>query len=169
MRVLRGERVQLRPTTAADVPALRALRETPLVARWWGPLEPDWPRLDGDVAGASTPWTVVVEGKVAGYAQSAEETDPQYRHATMDLFMDPRVHNQGLGAEVVRTLARHLVEDRGHHRITIDPAAANAAAIRCYEKVGFRRVGVLRRYERNPDTGTWRDGLLLELLAEDLD
>ncbi|MGN6245894.1 MAG: GNAT family N-acetyltransferase [Motilibacteraceae bacterium] len=165
MRVLRGERVQLRATTAGDAQSLRALRETPLVARWWGPLEPDWP-LDGDDVER---WTVVVDGAVAGYAQTWEEPDPQYRHATMDLLMDPRLHNQGLGAEVVRTLARHLVEDRGHHRITIDPAAANAAAIRCYEKVGFRRVGVLRRYERNPDTGTWRDGLLLELLAEDLD
>ena len=44
----------------------------------------------------------------------------------------------------------HLVRDRGHHRLTIDPAAENAAAIRCYERAGFRRVGVMREY--------WRDG-----------
>ena len=50
------------------------------------------------------------------------------------------------------------------HRITIDPAAANTAAIRAYEKVGFRPVGVMRSYERGPD-GTWHDGLLMELLA----
>ena len=34
-------------------------------------------------------------------------------------------------------------------------------------KVGFRPVGVMRRYERGPD-GEWHDGLLMELLAEDL-
>jgi aminoglycoside 6'-N-acetyltransferase len=67
----------------------------------------------------------------------------------------------------VRTLARWLFEDRGHHRITIDPAAANERAIRSYERVGFRRVGVMRRYERGA-AGDWHDGLLLDLLLEDL-
>jgi len=64
-------------------------------------------------------------------------------------------------------MARHFIEERGHHRLTIDPAAENAAAIRCYEKVGFRSVGVLRNYEQGPD-GTWHDGLLMELLADEL-
>jgi ribosomal protein S18 acetylase RimI-like enzyme len=43
-------------------------------------------------------------------------------------------------------------------------AAVNAAAIRAYEKVGFRTVGVMREYWRSPD-GSWRDGLLMDLLA----
>jgi aminoglycoside 6'-N-acetyltransferase len=47
----------------------------------------------------------------------------------------------------------------------IDPATANAAAIRAYEKVGFRRVGVMRRYEREVEGEGWHDGLLMELLA----
>jgi aminoglycoside 6'-N-acetyltransferase len=41
------------------------------------------------------------------------------------------------------------------------------AAIRCYSKVGFRPVGILRRSERGPD-GSWHDGLLMDLLAEEL-
>ena len=56
---------------------------------------------------------------------------------------------------------------REHHRLTIDPAADNAAAIRCYKKVGFRPVGVMRRYEQGAE-GTWHDGLLMDLLAEEL-
>jgi aminoglycoside 6'-N-acetyltransferase len=58
-------------------------------------------------------------------------------------------------------------ESRGHHRITIDPAVANERAIRAYEGVGFKQVGVMRRYERGAD-GDWHDGLLLDLLPEDL-
>jgi aminoglycoside 6'-N-acetyltransferase len=46
----------------------------------------------------------------------------------------------------VRTLARYLIDERGHHRLTIDPAADNAAAVRTYEKVGFRAVGLMREY-----------------------
>ena len=49
----------------------------------------------------------------------------------------------------------------------IDPATDNEAAIRAYAKVGFRRVGVMRQYERGPD-GSWHDGLLMELLADEL-
>ena len=49
----------------------------------------------------------------------------------------------------------------------IDPAADNAAAIRCYEKVGFRPVGIMRAYERGAD-GTLHDGLLMDLLADDI-
>ena len=49
----------------------------------------------------------------------------------------------------------------------IDPAADNHRAVRCYEKVGFRPVGVMRRYERGAD-GTWHDGLFMDLLADEL-
>ena len=66
----------------------------------------------------------------------------------------------------MRTLARHLFDDHGHHRIEIDPAADNAAAIRAYTKVGFRPVGITRRSERGAD-GTWHDGLLMDLLADE--
>jgi aminoglycoside 6'-N-acetyltransferase len=33
--------------------------------------------------------------------------------------------------------------------------------------VGFRPVGVMRRYERGPD-GVWHDGLLMDMLAGEL-
>ena len=55
-----------------------------------------------------------------------------------------------------------------YRRLVIDPAADNAAAIRCYRKVGFRPVGIMRQYERGPD-GSWHDGLLMDLLAEELE
>jgi aminoglycoside 6'-N-acetyltransferase len=61
-----------------------------------------------------------------------------------------------------------VVRECGNHRFTIDPAAHNIAAIRAYEKVGFRPVGIMRKYERAPD-GTWHDGLLIDLLADELD
>ena len=78
------------------------------------------------------------------------------------------MHGQGLGRDAVRTLARYLVHERGHHRLVIDPAADNVAAIRCYAAVGFRPVGVMRRYERDVDGTGWHDGLLMDLLADDL-
>jgi aminoglycoside 6'-N-acetyltransferase len=96
-----------------------------------------------------------------------EENEPEYRHAGMDISLTTARHGQGLGAETLRVLARHLFDVRGHHRLTIDPAAANERAIRSYESIGFRRIGIMRSYERSPD-GTWHDGLLMDLLAGEL-
>ncbi len=110
---------------------------------------------------------VEYDGRVVGAIQWSAETEPDYRHASIDIYLDPAVHGKGLGADAVRTLVRHLISAERFHRLVIDPAATNAAAIRCYTKVGFRPVGVMRNYERGSD-GTWHDGLLMDFLAEEL-
>ena len=58
-----------------------------------------------------------------------------YRHAGIDIYLGGRFQGRGAGREAVALLARYLFEQRGHHRITIDPAAANSQAIRCYTSV----------------------------------
>ena len=167
MTTLQGRTVVLRTATEADVDVMAAIRATPEVrARWAGD------DLLADVRDSIADrglryFAVVVDGRVVGAIQWSEEDDPMYRHAGVDVFIDPAVHRRGIGEDAVRTLCRHLFEDIGHHRIVIDPAADNTPAIRCYEKVGFRPVGVMRRYERGTD-GAWHDGLLMDLLAEDL-
>ena len=164
---LRGERVTLRPLEAADVPRLAEIAAEPEVARWWlGLSEGDLVELAGSEE-ETVPFVVELDGETIGLAQVGEETEPDYRHANVDLFLTSARHGQGLGADTVRTLAHWLFDERGHHRITIDPAVANERAIRSYESVGFKRVGVMRQYERGTD-GAWHDGLLLDLLREDL-
>lgn len=146
---------------------LRRILHSPEVwARWPDEdADPDWPFDDP----SETRFAILVDGSVRGLIQYYEETEPHYRHAALDIFLDPAVHGQGFGRDAVRTLAVHLVRDRGHHRLVIDPAADNEAAIRCYAAVGFRPVGVLRRYERDADGVGWHDGLLMDLLADELD
>ena len=151
----------IRPLAPEDAPELRRIRGTPDVARWWNAPPEGFPLSDEP---EQTRLTIEVEGGVAGMVHFYEELEPKYRHATIDLFLDPRWHGRGLGAEALRRVVGHLFGECGHHRITIDPAMANVAAVRCYEKVGFRHVGVLRSYERIAGGG-WRDGLLMELLA----
>lgn len=165
--VLRGERVVLRPTQASDVEALVDILALPEVARWWGHW--DLERGHRELLGGADEhgFVVLIDDAAVGLVQYFEENEPDYRHAAIDVFLRPDWHGRGLGAEAVRTLARHLIEDRNHHRLTIDPAAANERAIASYRRLGFRPVGVMRQYERSPD-GSWRDGLLMELLADEL-
>ena len=108
-------------------------------------------------------------GEVAGLIQCHEEDDPDFRHASIDLFLSSSLHGKGFGAEAIRTLASHLLADRGHHRLAIDPMVANEAAIRCYRAVGFRPVGTLRSYQYDHEGGQWSDNLLMDLLADDFE
>jgi aminoglycoside 6'-N-acetyltransferase len=161
--VLAGPRLRLRPVEPGDAAGLAAIRAEPGVRRWWGEPEPGDPAPPGDDGEL---FAIEVDGAVAGAIQYEEVSDPMYRSAGIDLFLGSAWQGRGLGREAVGVLVRHLFEQRGHHRLTIDPAAANERAIRCYEAVGFGRVGVLRQYER-ADDGTWHDGLLLDLLADE--
>jgi aminoglycoside 6'-N-acetyltransferase len=154
--------MNLRPLALADEAELLRIHTTPEVMRWWDVPDEGFPWTDEPGA---TRLTIEVDGAVAGMIQFSEELAPKYRHAGIDLFLDPALHGRGLGTEAIRRVVRHLIDDRGHHRITIDPAADNAAAISAYEKVGFRRVGIMRRYERDVGGDGWHDGLLMELLA----
>ena len=168
MTTLKGTLVTLRPAITEDVPELARIRATPEVARWWRGGEDMAAAVAEDLAEEGTE-TFVVEhdGRVAGAIQWHAEEEPDYRHAGIDIYLDPAVRGRGFGTDAVRTLARHLIVDLGHHRLVIDPAADNTAAIRSYSKVGFRPVGVMRKYERGLD-GTWHDGLLMDLLADEL-
>jgi aminoglycoside 6'-N-acetyltransferase len=165
---LDGDLVRIRPGGPDDVEPLRAILAEAEVACWWGEPDPA-EQIAADLLGDSSSVLLVVEvgGRLAGGIQFHEENTPMYRHAGIDIFLTTHQHDRGVGTEAVRLLATFLCEQRGHHRLTIDPAAANHRAIRCYEKVGFRRVGLMRRYERGSD-GQFHDGLLMDLLREEL-
>jgi aminoglycoside 6'-N-acetyltransferase len=163
---LHGDRVRLRSTTSADADVLHTILCTPGVAQWW----PNVTREEVEELAARDDveaFVIQFDGDAIGVIQYSEERDPDYEHAGIDVAIHDDWQGRGLGTDAVRTLARHLIHDRGIHRVTIDPAAANERAIRCYEKVGFRPVGIMREYERGGD-GTWHDGLLMDLLPAGL-
>lgn len=168
--LITGSRVRLRPAAAADAARFEEILSHPDVARWWADAEEPVAAqvsylLDPDEG--TTTYVVVHEDVVVGIELAFEEADPQYRHAGIDIAVHPDWQGRGLGSDAIRALAEHLFTVRGHHRVVIDPAADNKSAIQLYQSLGFRPVGTMRSYERGRD-GSWHDGLLMDLLAEDL-
>lgn len=166
-------RVLLRQTAESDLPGLLTILRDPAVARHWSEPNDDFDRaelLSGDAPdgdGRVTTFVIVVGDDVVGWIAGWERLHRDYRHAGIDLFVSPAHQGRGYATDAIRLVCRFLFDQRGHHRITIDPAVDNHRAIRTYQKAGFRRVGVMRRYQRGAD-GAWHDGLLLDLLPEDL-
>src|SRR5437762_2509897 len=99
-------RLALRPLAKGDEDGLLRIHRAPEVMRWW------------DVPSEGFPWdepesirfTIEVDGRVAGMIQYSEETDPKYRHASIDLFLDPAMHGQGFGTEALRRVVRMLID-----------------------------------------------------------
>ncbi|WNG35373.1 GNAT family N-acetyltransferase [Archangium violaceum] len=170
MKELCTARLVLRlPQPADAAPLLRHLQH-PDVSRWWHGYDAQrvWEEL---IAGEDEETTRLViertaDAQVAGLVQFTEHSDPDYRHAGIDLFLGPEFQRQGLGQEAIRAVVEYLIDERHHHRLVIDPAVTNERARATYARVGFRLVGVMREYERGAD-GTWHDGALMELLARD--
>jgi aminoglycoside 6'-N-acetyltransferase len=165
--VLTSERLTLRPLCDEDVEALLPAVYEPGIAEWWGDTsDPDYQREGFRNEGSA--FAIYVADEVAGWLAFHEETEPDYRQVALDIMLRPGFQDQGLGPEALRTATRWFIDVRGHHRFTIDPTLENKRAIAAYERVGFKPVGILRQQERAPD-GHWRDGLLMDLLAEELE
>jgi aminoglycoside 6'-N-acetyltransferase len=163
--VVEGERVTLRPIEEADLEPLAAIIREPGVAEWWG--ESDEPeRLRDNLRMDGAAWAIEADGQLAGWLGFTEETEPEYRSVGLDISLSGRFQGKGIGPEALRTAIRWFATERGHHRFTIDPNAANERAIKAYAAVGFRPVGIIRRAELVD--GQWTDGLLMDLLIEEL-
>lgn len=153
----------LRPIVEEDRARIVAIRQTDEIARRWHSQDVD-AEFTQDLADDELhQFAIECHGELVGMIQYSEEQNPDYRHASIDLFVDPAFRRRGLATAAITTLVNYLFDERGHHRLIIDPAADNEAAIACYKKVGFTPVGVMRAYERQRD-GSWSDGLLMEML-----
>ena len=146
----------------ADLPILTEWLNRPHVAERWDTARgcrsledvrrKYLPRMaDGS---GTMPYLAYLNGVPIGYIQSyvavdcgdgwwPDERDPGVRG--IDQFLaDANSLGQGVGTEMIREFVRLLFEDPTVTKIQADPAPNNHRAIRCYEKVGFRRVGVTR-------------------------
>jgi len=155
---LHGLLTVVRTATADDADLLVAWHADPEVARFWDgetftrdDLLERLGRRDVEA------FVVEADGEPIGYVQAWHEGDDA--EGGIDMFLVPAARGQGLGPDAARTLARHLREERGWRRVTVDPYLWNEAAIRAWRRAGFRDVE-----EREPDDEHTSSWLLMELV-----
>jgi aminoglycoside 6'-N-acetyltransferase len=131
--LVRGRLTTLRSADAGDVDRLVAWHADPDVARCWdnetftrAEMAARLARPDVDA------WIVEENGEPVGYLQ----THP----SGLDMFLVPAARGRGLGPDAARAMARHLIDERGYARVTVDPYEWNESAIRSWERAGFVEV-----------------------------
>jgi aminoglycoside 6'-N-acetyltransferase len=161
---LRCDQVELRPFTTEDSRELAEALNDPSIRKWWTPKETDDHPSDFENDGKA--FTIWVDEKIAGWVGFENDFEPDWRRASVDIFVTADQQNHGIGRKALTAVLNWLFYEVGHHRVTIDPAVDNKRAIHVYESLGFQPVGVMRRYEQGPD-GSWHDNLLMDLLVEE--
>ena len=153
--------IALEPLDVRHVQPLREMHGQPGVVKWWGPMEHGFPFDEPE----SQRFAIVADGEIVGMIQWGDTSYEDNRHAYVDIFVGDDYAGRGIGTEAMRAMTRVLIEEHGYHRIILDPAVENTAAIRSYEKAGFSPVGTFRRSYREHESGDWRDELMMELVV----
>jgi RimJ/RimL family protein N-acetyltransferase len=173
--LLRGERIWLRPMEARDMPAYVAGINDTDVGGFAGYR---WPITVDD----ATAWIEHERQKPHGtggfFFAVCELGDDRFigttwfkevnrldGNAELAIYMDKDHIGSGWGTDTQRTLLAFGFGTLGLERVWLTVSAANARAIRSYEKVGFQREGVMRRSFRVK--GELTDSLLMSILRDE--
>jgi len=149
-------KISFRRLRASDLELMHRWLNAPHVRRWWyaegnsyAEIEEHYlPAIEGREG--TKPFLSLHRGKPIGYVQSyriSAEDDETYASlvdvedsAGVDLFIgEPQYLHRGLGGHVIRHfLSEHVFSEPGIAVCVIGPEPKNIAAIRAYEKAGFR-------------------------------
>jgi RimJ/RimL family protein N-acetyltransferase len=148
-------RIGFRPVTAQDYELLENWMQRPHCQEWWGEVDTELGHIREMVEGrdSTRPFLFRLDGEPAGYIQvwiiADHLTEPWLSKAPwlrdvpadsvgVDLSIGTESNlGKGLGTAVLKAFLERLAAE-GRHSIIIDPDAANARAIRAYEKAGFK-------------------------------
>jgi len=151
--ILEGERVRLRPMEERDLPRFVEWLADRDVTRWLAAMgEP--PTLDDEREWykrrredpESVMWSIeTIDGELAGTVEL--RLTPRAKRAEMGIaIQDKSLWGQGLGTDTVRLVLEYAFEDLQLNRVELTTDEENTRAIRCYEKCGFAREGLLRQH-----------------------
>jgi L-amino acid N-acyltransferase YncA len=160
--------VEIRPATAADLPAVtdiyeHAVRYGTATFELIPPDLAEMTRRFGALMDGGFPYFVaVLDGGVAGYAYAGPyRPRPAYRFTVENsVYLRPAIHRRGIGLQLLQRLIGEC-EARGYRQmIAVIGDSANAGSIGVHTKTGFQMIGT------HPDVGLkfgrWLDTVMMQ-------
>ncbi len=153
--ILEGEKVRLRPVEERDLPLFVRWLNDPDVRYWLaiseGPeltmeSEREWyEEMRADAEGVV--WSIeTVEGQPIG-SLDLRDIDETNRRAGLGIVIGEKDHwSEGHGTDAIRRVLRYAFEELELRLVELHTDEDNLRAIRCYEKCGFVREGLLRAH-----------------------
>ena len=169
-----GELVSLGPLRREDIPLyqrwINDFGTSRMIGFSAGPmtLEQETAWYDGAATGQ---YTFAIYERATGCAIGScglHEIEWPNRRTTVGIMIgEPEARGRGYGTEAMRLLVDYAFTAVGLHSVMLWVYEFNAAARRCYEKVGFREVG--RRRESRWFNGRFWDEIAMDILASEFE
>jgi RimJ/RimL family protein N-acetyltransferase len=168
-----GSQIYLRPVEIEDAPSYaqwlndsevrRTLnRQNPISLR----MEQDWIESTNKDEGTLSLAIVIKENDRLIGGAGLRDIDFVNRHAVFGICLgDKNEWDKGHGTEALRLLLGHAFETMNLHRISLHVLEHNKRGLRCYEKVGFVREGILR--QETFRAGRYWDTIVMAILREE--
>lgn len=166
------QRVRLRTVTEIDLPDyVRWLNDPEVTAftlREFPGLtleaEREWFARKTAPDSQDRPFAIEVDGRLIGQCElHVEESGLTAFYGIV--IGDKTAWSRGYGTAATREALRIGFEEMGLQRIWLNVGSHNPRGIRCYEKVGFRREGVMRRARLK--RGQWIDVVVMAMLRDE--
>jgi RimJ/RimL family protein N-acetyltransferase len=170
--ILHGEKVRLRPVVESDLPRFAEWLQDAEVTRWLAAIseppaledEYEWwqeKRSDPD----TLLWSIdTLDGELVGNVEL--RLSPANRRGELGIaIQDKSRWGQGLGTDAVLAVLDYAFAELGLNRVELTTDEANTRALRCYERCGFVREGLLRQHRLTG--GGYSDTVVMALLRED--
>ena len=141
--------LEIRPTAAADLPAITAIYDQAVRhgTATFELIPPDLAemtrRFDVLMDGGFPYFVAALEGEVVGYAYAgAYRPRPAYRFTVENsVYLQPAIHRRGVGLKLLQRLIAEL-ETRGYRQmIAVIGDSANAGSVGVHTRCGFQMIG----------------------------
>jgi RimJ/RimL family protein N-acetyltransferase len=152
--ILQGERVRLRPVEESDLPRFIEWLNDPEVRYWLSLSEAPELTLEDEeewyertrASDIDLVWMIEAEGEPLGTV-GLHGIDERQGRATLGIFIGVKGRwAQGLGTEAIGHTLRFAFGELALRRVDLQVDEDNERGIRCYEKCGFQREGLLRAF-----------------------
>jgi RimJ/RimL family protein N-acetyltransferase len=173
---MQGKLVRLRGYEKSDAEALVRWFSDEEVTRWLGPMNVPITRAKQEqfiemaaASGDDAKYFAIetLEGKLVGDC-GLRGIDWKSRKAEFFITIGEKpLWDKGLGSDALRIVIRLAFDKMNLNRLWLTTLVDNPRAVRCYEKCGFVREGLLRQ-ESYVD-GKYRDVFMMGLIRADYD
>lgn len=174
--MIEGNRVSLRPVSAADLPHMRRWFDDPETMRHWGVPRPfvRERQFDDDLTGrfasfAAEGYFTILDPDGAPIGRiDFDQLDQRHRSCEIGILIgEESARNKRFGSDAIVALLRYLFLDRNLHRVGLTVLDWNERAIRAYRRFGFVDEGLLRDH-RYAD-GRFVSELQMSMLRDEFD
>jgi RimJ/RimL family protein N-acetyltransferase len=174
--ILPGEKIALRPMEPAEVVLIHKWANNPDVMPFWdgeektiAQVKADWrPHYFSDRNPYSGRCFTILRGNAPIGMICYNKIDRHNRNTEIDMVIGQKENwGLGYGSDALKTLVRYLFDRFELNRIWLGTHKYNTRAIRAYEKVGFKKEGLLREDAWIRDK--FVDTVILSLLRKEFD